>query len=259
MQRQTVLLSIAAAAILVAPADAHFQMLLPASPSGGSEKEISITYQWGHPYEHQLFNAPKPQASYAVTPGGQRIDLSKSLNEVKVAGSGGKQVTAYQISYTPKRRGDHVIAVVVPPIWMPDEEMFFQDCVKVIYHVQTQNGWDRLAKLPFEIAPLTRPYGLQPGMAFQAQAVFNGKPVAGALVEVERYHPEPPKELPADEQITRRVKSDPNGVFTCTLTEPGWWCVTAEVENGKQEHEGKMYPILRRLTLWVYVDVVARK
>ena len=38
-------------------------MLLPASPSGASEQEVVIVYQWGHPYEHQLFDAPNPEAA----------------------------------------------------------------------------------------------------------------------------------------------------------------------------------------------------
>ena len=236
------------------PARAHFQMLLPASPSGSSEQEVAVVYQWGHPFEHQLFDAPRPEAVIAVTPDGRRIDLSKSLQKVAIAGEGGKKVAAYRIAYTPQRRGDHLLALTTPPIWMPDEEMFFQDTVKVVYHVKTQRGWDTNARLPFELVPLTRPYGLQPGLAFQAQAIFDGKPLAGALVEVERYNAETPKELPPDEQITRQVKTDPNGVFTCTPTEPGWWSVTAMHQSGQKEREGKMYPIRRRATLWVYVD-----
>ena len=51
--------------------------------------------------------------------------------------------------------------------------------------------------------------------------------LARALVEIERYNAVVPKELPPDEQITRTAKTDPNGIFTCTLTEPGWWCLAA--------------------------------
>ncbi|HZT79168.1 MAG TPA: DUF4198 domain-containing protein, partial [Gemmataceae bacterium] len=80
------------------------------------------------------------------------------------------------------------------------------------------------------------------------------QPLAGALVEVERYNTAAPKELPPDEQITRAVKTDPNGVATCTLTDPGWWAVTALNPGGAREREGKQYPVVRRATLWVFVD-----
>jgi cobalt/nickel transport protein len=139
-------------------------------------------------------------------------------------------------------------------VWLEEEKLFFHDTVKVVYHVQTQNGWDAATGSAFEIVPLTRPYGLQPGLVLQGQVLAAGKPVAGTMVEVEQYHPTPPKALPPDEQMTRTVKSDPNGVFTCTLTDPGWWCVTAERDGGKRERDGKMYPVKQRTTFWVYVD-----
>jgi len=60
--------------------------------------------------------------------------------------------------------------------------------------------------------------------------------------------------LPPDEQITRAVKTDPTGVATCTLTEPGWWSVTAHRDGGAREHGGKKYPVRQRATLWVFVD-----
>ncbi len=73
-------------------------------------------------------------------------------------------------------------------------------------------------------------------------------------MEIERYNPTPPKELPPDEHITRTVKTDPSGVATCTLTEPGWWCLTAQRDAGKMEHNRKSYPVRQRTTLWVFVD-----
>ena len=129
-------------------------------------------------------------------------------------------------------------------------------------HVQAQKGWDATAEAPLQLTPLTRPYGLQPGMVFQAQALAAGKPLGGAVVEIERYNappaPEPPftpkKPIPPDEQIMRTAKTDPNGVVTCTLTEAGWWCVTAQRDGGKKERDGKMYPVKQRATFWVFVD-----
>ena len=60
--------------------------------------------------------------------------------------------------------------------------------------------------------------------------------------------------MPADEHITRTAKTDPNGVVTCTLTEPGWWCITAQRDGGKKERDGKSYPVKQRATMWVFVD-----
>jgi uncharacterized GH25 family protein len=74
------------------------------------------------------------------------------------------------------------------------------------------------------------------------------------LVEVERYNARAPKDFPPDEHITRAAKTDPNGVVTYTLTEPGWWCIAAQREGEKMDHEGKGYPIRERAVLWVFVD-----
>ena len=233
---------------------AHYQMLLPSSASGVTEQAVTITYQWGHPFEHQLFDAPVPAAVGVVAPDGTRSDLSANLQKIEVRGDGDRPAGAFRITFTPRQRGDHVLTLTTAPIWMNEEKLFLQDTVKTVYHVQTQNGWDRAAGLTFEIMPMTRPYGLTPGMAFQGQALADGKPLAGALVEVERYNPSRPKVLPADEQITRGVKCDPNGIFTCTLTESGWWCFTAARDGDKRERDGKLYPVKQRATLWVFVD-----
>jgi hypothetical protein len=124
-----------------------------------------------------------------------------------------------------------------------------------------QQGWDsRSTSDKWELTPLTRPYGLEPGMVFQVAAVSPTNPegkwqnASGTLVEVERYHDTPPKDLPPDEQRTRAVKTDPGGVATCTLTESGWWAITANHDAPEREREGKKYPVKRRETLWVFVD-----
>jgi cobalt/nickel transport protein len=180
--------------------------------------------------------------------------LTKSLQEVFVPGAAGKPAKAYRLDFTPERRGDYTFLLVAPPVWMEAEDEFWQDSVRVVVHVATQNGWDAVTGRGFEMVPLTRPYGLEPGLVFQIQALVEGKALAGAVVEVEHFNPAPPKHLPPDEHITRRVKTDPNGVATCTLTAPGWWCLTAQRPAGRRQREGKEYPLRQRSTFWVFVD-----
>jgi len=239
-----------------APVGAHYNILLPDRHSVKKDEAVTLTYQWGHPFEHQLFDAPAPEKLTVLSPDGKATDLTKSLEKTSVPATEGKKVTAYQLKFTPEQRGDYVFVLQTPPIWMEAEEEFFEDTVTVVLHVQAQKGWDAAAADTIQLVPLTRPYGLPEGSVFQARVVgpvFIGK-AAGALVEVERYNPAPPKELPPDEQITRAVKSDPNGVATCTLTAPGWWSVTAHRDGGTREREGKKYPVRQRATLWVFVD-----
>ena len=237
---------------------AHYNMLLPQAASVKKDDVVTIVYQWGHPFEHQLFDAPAPQVVVVLAPDGKKTELSKTLEKISLDGAEKKKVGAFRFRFTPEQRGDYLVLLNTPPIWMEEEQEFFQDTVKVVLHVQAQRGWDTSIGQGLEMLPLTRPYGLQPGMVFQVQALFDGKALPGALVEVEPYHPAPPKELPADEQMTRTVKTDPNGVATCSLTEPGWWCLTVQRDGGKKEHNGKPAPVKQRSTLWVFVDAQGR-
>jgi uncharacterized GH25 family protein len=240
--------------VCVPSARAHYNMLLPDHHSAEKGKEVTFTYQWGHPFEHQLFDAPKPASVFVLSPGGKRTDLEKKLEKASVASGDKKEVAVYRFRYTPEERGDYVFVLTTTPIWMEDEQVFLQDTVRVVLHVQAQNGWDQAVGDALGLTPLTRPYGLQPGMVFQAQFHETAKAIANAIVEIERYHAAPPKELPPDEHITRAAKTDPNGVVTCTLTEPGWWCIAAQREGEKKERDGKQYPVRTRAIHWVYVD-----
>jgi cobalt/nickel transport protein len=259
-------------ALAASPASAHYQMLLPDKPALKKGETVTVVYQWGHPYEHQLFDAPKPTGFVVITPGGKRVELLTRLEAIEVPGEEGKKVKAWRVQYTPEERGDHVFVLHADAIFLEEEEIFVQDTVKTVVHVEAQKGWDALMQLDFEFEPLTRPYGLQPGLVFQArlQTLLQAKaeprlpgdpPPPGALVaasgfaiEVERYHTSTPKELPPDEQITRVVKTDPVGVVTCTLPEGGWWGLTAIRPGGMRTHKDKAYPVKQRTTFWVHVD-----
>lgn len=242
------------------PASAHYNMLFPQTTSPKKGEAVTLIYQWGHPFEHQLFDAPQPESLTVLAPDGRQTDLLPTLRRLKIPVADGKSVTGYRCVFTPNVRGDYVFILKTPPIWMKEEGAFFQDTVKAVLHVQAQKGWDTSTGADFEIVPLTRPYGLQPGMVFQAQVeprTAEGKTVAPALsrpVEIEHYNAEPPPYLPPDEQVTRTAKPDANGVVTGTLTDAGWWCLTATRTGGTRQRDGKDYPVLQRSTFWVFVD-----
>ena len=248
----------AAVCIMVPAARAHYNMLLPESASAKRGDTVAFTYQWGHPFEHQLFDAPSPKSIVVLAPDGKQSDLTRTLEKTTIPAADGKEVAAWRFRFKVDLRGDYVFLLSTPLIWMEEEQEHWQDTVKVVLHVQAQKGWDAALASAFELVPLTRPYGLQPGTVFQAE--LNAQPPAkngpggGNLIEIERYNPKPPKTLPPDEQITRTVRTDRNGVLTCTLGNPGWWCITAQRHDGKWARNGKDYPLRRRATLWVFVD-----
>lgn len=240
------------AVVFVPAASAHYNMLLPQSAFARRGQAVTLMYQWGHPFEHQLFDAPPPQKLTVFGPDSRSTDWTDRLEKTSV-NSGGKRFVAYRLKFTPRERGDFVFLLQTPPIWMEEEQEYFQDVVKVVLHVQVQRGWDQRSGEAFEMVPLTRPYGLQAGTVFQAQVTSSGKPAAGTLVEIERYNAEPPSKLPPDEFVTRTARTDPNGVVTTTFPEAGWWAITANRSAGQRSHQGHMYPVLQRTTLWVPV------
>jgi cobalt/nickel transport protein len=257
-------LAVSIVAICLVPgiARAHYHILLPDKPAVQTDQAVTITLRFGHPFEHQMFPTQRPRRAVVVTPDENLMDLTAKTEQVDLKVEKGEPLTTYRWTYTPTQRGDYVFAVQCDPVWLADEGVFLEDTVKVTVHVLAQKNWDGLAGARFELVPLTRPYGLRAGMVFQALAIGRDdttprtefEPQPGTLVEIERYNPTPPKELPPDEHITRTLKTDPAGVATMTLTEAGWWAVTAIRDAGTRQRAGKSVPVKQRTALWVHVD-----
>lgn len=232
---------------------AHFHVLMPQKVDVPPRSAGQVTYWVGHPFEHILADAPKPERFFAVSPQGQRQDLLADAKQTKLKGQEGKEFVAWQASVKTPERGDYIIGLLGKPII--EDGAAHQSVVKTILHARVQQGWDRALGLPAEFVPLTRPYGLRTNMVFQVQLLKDGKPVPGTAVEFEKYNdqPMPEDQLPAEEFITHVVKTDPNGVATISLPEAGWWGIAAEVEGGTVEIDGKQHPVVYHATYWVFV------
>src|SRR5579859_5509546 len=117
-------LAIFAVVMILTEARGHFTMLLPSTASGKKGEEVTILYQFGHPFEHQLFDAPPPARLVVLNPDGKTRDLTKALEKINVKGADGKQATAYRLRFTPSERGDFTFILNTPPIWMPEDKEF---------------------------------------------------------------------------------------------------------------------------------------
>jgi cobalt/nickel transport protein len=233
-------------------------MLLPEAASVKRGDKVQFVFQWGHPFEHELFSAHAPEKLLLIGPDGLREDFLNRLEKSSAPTENGQSVTVYRLTFAPTERGDYTFFLQASPLWMEEEREFLHDVVTVVLHVQSQKGWDQGIGTGLDVVPLTRPYGLLPGMVFAAQARLDGQPLAGSLMEIEQYHPAKPSRLPPEEHITRTARSDTNGSVIATLTEPGWWAITAQRLSGQREHDGKSYPVRQRATFWVYVDGAIR-
>src|SRR4051794_7451952 len=164
-------LALLLAGLLAPAAGAHFNILLPQSASARKGQAVTFLYRFGHPFEHELFDAPPPVRLYVIGPDGKQSDLGKTLEKVQVPGGDKKDVTAYRFRFTPGQRGDYTFILETPPIWLEEDREFVQDTVRVVLHVQAQKGWDAAPDPSFALVPLTRPYGLRAGTVFQAQVL----------------------------------------------------------------------------------------
>jgi uncharacterized GH25 family protein len=136
---------------------------------------------------------------------------------------------------------------------LADAPTKLRDIAKVVLHVQSQKNWGprvvTTKAAAVEVSPLTRPYGVKAGAAFHVEAdepaETDRKALVGLEVEVERYNATAPKTLPPDLQMTRAARTSQAGDAVMTLSDSGWWCMTATRERDNVHH---------RCTLWVYAD-----
>jgi cobalt/nickel transport protein len=185
---------------------------------------------WGHPYEGIYFDAPNITSSGVVNPDGTKTSLSPT--EITVNGN-----KAWKLSFTPDIKGDYVVYADFEALVVEEEEIAWEDHVKAIIHYKTSEGWDHTTGQIIEIVPQVRPYGLEEGFVFTGKAIYDGKPLAEAPIEIEKYYPvgDAPDPLPEEPMITREAKTDENGIFVFTLDEPGLWVVCVSHTVGTED------------------------
>ena len=233
-------------------AGAHFTMIFPSDSEAtvwdvapedyiAEEGEIKTVYiMWGHPYEHILFDmASVPEVS-VMKPDGTVLQLDATEITVDGMNEEGELGTfkAYKASFTVDQSGDSVVFVKYE-----DDGENLIDYTKAVIHCgeETWFGWDSKVGQQTEIIPYMRPYGMEEGFVFAGTALYDGKALAGAPVEVEIYHTlDAGKEIvalaetmfPYDPPMvfTRLTTSNGGGEFVYMLDEPGIWFVGATME-----------------------------
>jgi|LGVE01.1.fsa_nt_gb cobalt/nickel transport protein len=233
-------------------AGAHFTMVFPSDSEAtvwdvvpedyiatmGETKTIYT--MWGHPYEHILFDMASVPEISVMKPDGTVENLTPTELTVSGQGEDGNpgDFKAYKASFTVDQEGDSVVFVKYE-----DEGENLIDYTKAVIHCGEEAwiGWDSEVGQQTEVLPYMRPYGMEAGFVFAGKALYNGKALTGAPVEIEIYHTldlgneivglagkmfeyDPPM------VFTRLTKSNDNGEFVYTLDEPGIWFVGATME-----------------------------
>lgn len=231
------------------PVHAHFQQILPGQdvlPAGGP---VTLDLVFTHPVEiGPVMDMARP-AAVGVVSGGTVTDLSDALVEAPRNGA-----AAWQVTRELAEPGAAVFFVTPQPYWEPAEGKFIVHHAKVIVDSYASgDGWDAMAGLPVEIAPLVRPTGLWAGNAFRGVVMRGGAPVPFAEIEVEFVN-EGTMTPPNDAFVTQVIKADATGAFGYTMPFAGWWGFAALLEGDATltAPDGAEAPVEEGALIWVH-------
>ena len=249
--RVTALVVVAMVGLMVCPASAHFQVLIPSTDivTAEGKKTVTLNVVFTHPMEQGPAMEMAPPKQFGVLVGGEKQDLRSALKPKKVDGK-----TAYDAAYRVKAPGDYVFFVEPAPYWEPAEQKMIVHYTKVVVDAfGAEEGWDAMVGFPVEIEPLVRPYGLWTGNAFRGIVRKGGKPVPFAEVEVEYYNEGKKVSIPSDPFVTQVIKADSNGVFTYVMPRAGWWSFAALVDGDEKMRnpDGKLVDVELGALIWV--------
>jgi len=229
---------------------AHFGFILPEKSMvmQGDKTELQVTLAFLHPFEQKGMDLVKPKI-FGVQSGKNKTDLLNTLQETQVLG---KQ--AWKGIYAIKKPGVYTFYFDPQPYWEPAEEKFIIHQTKTyVAALGDEEDWDQEVGLKAEIIPLTRPFGIYAGNVLRGVAKFNGKPAAGADVEVEYWNPGNKVTAPNDYFTTQKLKTDENGVFAFVPPKAGWWgfSVINEEKDALRGPDGKKKKAEYGAVLWV--------
>ena len=239
--------ALGAALMLSTAAQAHF--LLAYTPEVNLEKaqDVPMKLIFWHPMENgHVMDMAKPNAFYAVHKG-KKIDLSESLKPITFKGAD-NEGAAFEGNLKVKRNGDYVVVVEPAPYYEGSEDIYIQQITKSYLNKGGMpTGWEEALGLPTEIVPLNKPTNILAGSTFTGRVLSEGKPVAGAEIEIEYMSAEPNMETnsPTEPKAGGMpggaivALSDDNGYFSFGIPKAGFWGFAALGSGPATEHDGK--------------------
>ena len=238
-------------------AEAHFGMIIPSSSTVTDKKEAPLTLDisFSHPMDMQGMDMQQPK-SLTVTMDGKTENLKALLKPASILGH-----KAWRAAYAVTRPGVYQFAVEPAPYFEPAEDCFIIHYTKtVVAAFGEEDGWDAPLGLKTEIVPLTRPFANYSGNVFQGRVLLDGKPVPGAVVEVEYYNRDNARTTPNAYFTTQVIKADGNGVFTYSVPWAGWWGFAAlNTSKEKMDHQGSPKDVELGAVIWMEFTAPLKK
>ncbi|MCV6545963.1 MAG: DUF4198 domain-containing protein [Cohaesibacter sp.] len=252
-------LGLATAALALSSTASLSHFVLAYTPEVNLERagDVPLKLIFWHPFENgHVMDMAKPQAVYMMHKD-KKIDLMPSLKPIKFKGTE-NEASAFDASASIKRNGDYIIVVEPAPYYEESEDIYIQQLTKsFINKGGVPTGWEEPVGLATEIVPLNKPTNILAGSTFTGRVLANGKPVAGAEIEIEYMAAEPdmaknsPKAATASPMPGGAVValSDENGYFSFGIPKAGFWGFAALGSGPATEHEGK--ELSQDAVIWV--------
>ncbi|QJB56950.1 DUF4198 domain-containing protein [Pseudodesulfovibrio sp. zrk46] len=236
---------------------AHFMVFYTPEMIMEKGKELDMRIAFTHPAEAgHMMDMGGIEEFYVLKAKGDKVvktDLKDTLKEITWTNphSSAPAFAAKVPKKVVRSMGDYVFVMKPGYYFEKEEGVYMQQITKLVVNVgEMPTLWNEPVGLPCEIVPLIKPYGLWTGNVFKAQVLSEGKPVAGAEVEVEYMSHMPnldTNSMPAESSVeypngalvTQTIFSDANGYISFGIPKAGWWGFAALGVGPDKEYKGK--------------------
>jgi cobalt/nickel transport protein len=239
----------------LSPLHAHFPILVHDAELGATNNPVTVTFALGHPFELEFEPTDRPTRLQLIDQRGQATNLTSLLQPAFFRND--TNAPGWLVQFNPAPRGDHLLALDSAPFVSTTQKTLYREYVKLWLHRGAQAGWHQRTGQPLEIVPLTRPYGLRPGMVFSGRLMRDTEPIGDVEILIEHLQDchLPPDAMPPEPLITFVVRTDSSGRFVVALPEAGWWVIGAYSDDlGTVQHQGATYRHEGFAGAWIKVE-----
>ena len=247
MKRLLALSALFAAVMTATVAQAHFQLVYTPNVNLQKPGDLPLKLIFWHPFENgHAMDMGQPE-SFFVFHKGKKTDLMDKVTPITFHGAG-NDAAAFEATVPVRRNGDYIFALTPAPYYEKSEDIYIQQITKSFVNKSgIPTGWNEPIGLPTEFVPLNKPTNVITGSTFSACVLAEGKPVAGAEIEIEFMSAEPNMQANKPGPVTASPMpggavvaiSDADGCFTFGIPKAGFWGFAALGVGPQKEYQGK--------------------
>ncbi len=243
-------------------ASAHFQVIYTPEVETNA-KSLDLKLFFTHPYDGNtilLTGRDEKMTGQGIKEAflyhnGEKTDLKSAVKKIEFKSNNDK-ADGYDLKLDAsngyKSGGNYCVMVNPAPYWEPAEELYIHQITKLFINrggLGEMEWADRITEGYTEIVPLASPYGVTQGSLFRAKVLdSNGKPVEGAMVEIEYLNYDidmnqnlfgGKAKIDDEKRGMQFMVTDVNGIFSFVPPRSGWWGFAALSAGSEKTYNGK--------------------